>query len=650
MQLAELRMKGFRRFADEHVDLNADVVAFVGPNEAGKSSVLEALAAIEDDEPFDRGQLTDRREVDDDQVVVQLRFLLDEEEAELVREVGGVGEPRWFVVEKRRVGRRTFRAEPKVTRDVSLREDVTSRARRLLNNSRLKSWLDEPLAVSRPGDEPDDERTLRTRLSQLQDALPDGPELLNEQVRRDIGEAADLMHDRLEAVGKHDSSSVQAVVERLQELSVSEKSTPQRRLNDLLSNRRPRVLMFGDAHRYLRDEYEIQELTDDRLELRNVMDVGGTKPSEVGHLMRSGDAGRLRGKETEANARLRDAFDVAWSQSGVHPELVFGDETVRVMVPSPRTGFSPIAQRSDGLRAFVELFAFTNVYSSGPAPVLLIDEAERHLHYDAQADLVSMFYRQEAASQIIYTTHSAGCLPHDLGTGVRVVAPEAAQGEDTGRSRLHNHFWGSDAGFTPLMLAMGASALAFAPTRRALIGEGATEMFLLPSMFREVAPDGVVHFQVAPGLANVSEQKMRDLDFEAPQVAYLVDGDDAGRQIKRDLVRAGVEQTRIVELPEGVSCDDLVAADVHADAVNAELQMSGHELTLAADELPSSGRAEAVKRRCEEAGVPVPGKVAVARRVLQVRGERRITDEPHERVIRGILASVNEALGLQQVR
>jgi predicted ATP-dependent endonuclease of OLD family len=61
------------------------------------------------------------------------------------------------------------------------------------------------------------------------------------------------------------------------------------------------------------------------------------------------------------------------------------------------------------------------VRSSEHVPILLLDEIETHLHYDAQADLAQMLAKQEIVAKVIYTTHSMGCLPEDLGTGVRFI-------------------------------------------------------------------------------------------------------------------------------------------------------------------------------------------------------------------------------------
>ncbi len=59
---------------------------------------------------------------------------------------------------------------------------------------------------------------------------------------------------------------------------------------------------------------------------------------------------------------------------------------------------STLTERSDGLRQFVALRAFTS--RDLTIANLLVDEAEQHLHYDGQA-LIQMFARQKIASKIV---------------------------------------------------------------------------------------------------------------------------------------------------------------------------------------------------------------------------------------------------------
>ena len=57
----------------------------------------------------------------------------------------------------------------------------------------------------------------------------------------------------------------------------------------------------------------------------------------------------------------------------------------------------PIEERSAGLQMFAALLAFCARYADYVPPILLFDEAETHLHYGAQADLVHVFETQNVA-------------------------------------------------------------------------------------------------------------------------------------------------------------------------------------------------------------------------------------------------------------
>lgn len=211
-----------------------------------------------------------------------------------------------------------------------------------------------------------------------------------------------------------------------------------------------------------------------------------------------------------------------------------------------------------------------------------------------------VFERQQVAETIIYTTHSIGCLPSDLGATIRVVSP--IEGRPY-RSRIHNSFWSAHAGagLTPMMLAMGANALAFTPSRYAVIGEGASEAILLPSLVRESLPpeerDLPLGYQVAPGISEVDPEYADALETEAGGIAYLVDGDAGGRGHRRKLPERAKEEGRVIVVREeegDAQCiEDFVRAEVLASGLNAVLGRRDDWCgdTLGVDKLPSEARA-----------------------------------------------------------
>jgi predicted ATP-dependent endonuclease of OLD family len=219
-------------------------------------------------------------------------------------------------------------------------------------------------------------------------------------------------------------------------------------------------------------------------------------------------------RRNAANRRLLKAFEQNWNQQGIAVQIEVQGNILHIQATTPEdSGLSDIGERSDGMRWFAALLAYPHGWDD--RPILLVDEIERHLHYDAQSDLVDVLAKQSFTSMVIYTTHSFGCLPHDLGTGVRVVQPI-----DAATSRLENGFWKRGSGFSPLLASMGAAAISFTPTRHALIAEGAADAIMLPTLLRQATEEDRLGFQVAPGLSSVAGASVPDLEAEAGRVAF----------------------------------------------------------------------------------------------------------------------------------
>ncbi|GAA4597949.1 hypothetical protein GCM10023194_74190 [Planotetraspora phitsanulokensis] len=273
-----------------------------------------------------------------------------------------------------------------------------------------------------------------------------------------------------------------------------------------------------------------------------------------------------------------------------------------------------ISERSEGLRVFVALLCFVLIKDPDVPPILLIDEAETHLHYDAQADLVDVLLKQDKVKQIFYTTHSPGCLPPDLGTGVRFVAPN---GRDS--SVLSNSFWSSNQpGFSPLLFAMGAGAAAFSVCRRAVLAEGPSDMILLPSLIRLATGLQSLGYQVAPGLSGLHNPEF-EIDAVASRIAFLVDGDKAGLNYKKQLISLGIPEDRVANLPTGQAIEDLLDRESYISAVETLLRDAGFpDITIPADDLDTNDTvAHAVAKYCRSADLPVPGKTAIASHLVQ---------------------------------
>lgn len=314
------------------------------------------------------------------------------------------------------------------------------------------------------------------------------------------------------------------------------------------------------------------------------------------------------------NARLDAFFGQAWNQSHISVNLDVDERGLLTHVVDTDTRrFTRIEERSEGLRAFVTLAAFLGAQAFDVPPILLIDEAELHLHADAQADLVGGLLRQIDVTQVWYTTHSPACLPGDLGTGIRLLE---RHGE---KSEIQSHFWtNQEPGFGPLLYAMGAGAAAFSRCRWAVLGEGASEMILLPTLIRTATDLEDLPYQVAPGLATARGHGM-DVEEIAAQVIYLTDGDKAGAKYRADLRDRGVHEERLTSLPDGKSIEDLLDRNFLLSVIDAVLP-EGVARPTARTFRPSQTAGRSITKWSKDNGISL-GKVAIAYEVIDRAGD-----------------------------
>ena len=358
---------------------------------------------------------------------------------------------------------------------------------------------------------------------------------------------------------------------------------PHQQAINVLSKRLPPILYFGANDRDIGLPYALSQYPTSDAAVppsRPLSQVISLAKLDMGALVQADQSGNdavRTGLLAAANEELRKLSEGLWSQSDACLYLTVSNGSLDILVEhkegfDAKDRYNNLRDRSDGYRQFVALQIFAFLQSTTGA-ILLVDEIEQHLHYDAQADLVQLLQNEKSIQKIIYTTHSAGALPEDLGTGVRMVL-----WDDNSKkySRINNKFWfrSEHEGFKPLLFGMGATTLAFFPARRALIAEGVTEMLLLPRLLREALNVDSLGFQIIHGLSNISPKGLPMIDGAFNGVAYLVDGDSGGKAIADGLKGAGVSQDYLFNLKAtgSVTVEDLIDKAVWKAAVVRLLQ------------------------------------------------------------------------------
>jgi predicted ATP-dependent endonuclease of OLD family len=616
MRLVSAYCKSYRRFHDTaEMNLDPRLVCIVGPNAAGKSSFLRALTRLNDEyDGVDFDGVDHTRSHAGERIEVGVRYKLQAEDRAAISEVLEARNPTHLKV--RKISGRTdrmFDLEPIPLRDRQPRRDLAKR----LTAFRRSKWVRNRAAQeTSDGVEVTDALLARivTRLTADQENLTDELETELRELSMRLETASE---EAVQARGLHRAVTT---------LITSETTDhPHDRAVRLLVERVPQFVEFHEDLRQLAATYNVDEEPDQAI--HNVLELAGTSWQELVSAINA-DAGRQKTWTDRADDAAQEKL-AEWRQQGGELKLSFNIDgrALTLLMKMTDGEYIAIDQQSDGLRQFVALRALIARQGFPVDPVVLIDEAETHLHYDAQADLVRVLEAAEGVSKIIYTTHSAGCLPHDLGTGIRAVVP-VLDSEDklTDFSRIEGRFWTHGRGLSPLLIAMGASAFAFSATQRALVTEGISDAMLLPSMIREATKLDRLPYQVVPGFAEARGDATPEFDLMASRTAFVADGDTGGDEHAQKLIKNGVSKKQISYLGgqgKGLSTEDLLVRDVYLAAVNDVLSDLSTGLKVPEAEVGANGRANAVKNWVE--GQLVGGKqvkvrkAAVAQRVLDNR-------------------------------
>ncbi|HEY2335480.1 MAG TPA: AAA family ATPase [Solirubrobacterales bacterium] len=477
MRMVALRLSGYRRFERETtLDLTPRVISVVGPNEAGKSSLLDALEKVGDpnlERDFMAAEFTGRVRPDDDKTILSALFELEADDRQALAGIPGADKVRLWHRWRTADGRADNEVIPRIGRPqaarLSLREDLK---RMLASSSKpLVRYLDgTPTHSGGVADE--DTETGETDVPQTIRDLAEFALASLEEPKETLSGPAQTNLQTLAAALVDPPANLPKYVKRLGEecervRSEHVASHPNIRISEILDARCPAVRVLRDGDRELKSNYPFEEYEEAPAPLQNLLSLASLNWSAVKQAAAEPGNPILANLLRKGNRELEQRLHGSWKQATVSVELREQAGALNIFPYDAESDtHSEIEDRSDGFRSFLAMLAFTTRHSAGDRKLILaIDEAERHLHYNAQADLVNVLTRrQKFATQIVYTTHSAGCLPEDLGSAIRVVKPIPGD-----RSAVKNGFWSAQAaekasgGFTSLLMAMGADAVRLMP-------------------------------------------------------------------------------------------------------------------------------------------------------------------------------------------
>lgn len=559
MNLLHFKITGFGRFRKTcTLNFSSGILCIVGPNEAGKSTLLRALQHLNHDQaieeahdPFEDGAVEPE---------LEWRFRLTDEE--VLRAKLGLG-PRYLVVTKKKRDARSFSLEP----------PVDLKAIRMECSERMTALNGEPDFGGVPEEKLDELNELAMVFSDRGSPLTTG----------DVARAVGILR-------KPKTKAAKQLLDRLTGLALNPAGH--------FANQLPHVQSFDPSEQRLEARYEIESLRQPPPALRQLSKRCELDLNDLARRMKSGLS--TKAIQENVDAKLRDLCS-GFSQGNTECAIQIGSDHLEFLIREPDaspTGYTKLALRSDGFRRFLSTALFAVGEPGQARPILVVDEIERHLHYDAQSDIITMLEKQRWAANVVYTTHSLGCLPSDW-SGLKVVQKSGPL-----ESKVVNKYWSLGEGYRPLIDASGAASLAFLPLRPALLVEGATDALLLPSLMREACGLQSLEYSVVPGLTNA--EAIPRIARVGSSVQFCVDNDKSGRRIASALEKEyGKTPVHFYSTEDGVELEDFVRYDVLAEA--ASRYMARYSLpTVPGMDLVGRRRAkkleDVLKKRGQEGG------------------------------------------------
>ncbi|WP_196258910.1 ATP-dependent nuclease [Pelagibacterium limicola] len=484
MKLKQFRVREFRSIWDSgKIEVDNQTTCFVGKNEAGKTTILDALYRTNPirakDAVFDETYDYPKREVEDyrfavekgerdEAVVVSCTYELEQNDFDAISEVFG---PKAFIAP-------TFTRDCYYGKNSSmgyLSCDEAAARKHLANNSALTDDLKAQLLGAA------DWQAFSTAL--------------------DEAEATDAVTALKSLVAKViKSGSVRSYI-----------------YHNLIWPRVPKFLYF-DEYYQMEGQANLNALIT-REDSGDLLDsdyplIGLINLARLDHrkLVSTNNTTELKNKLEGAGNHLTQRIVKYWSQNR-HIQMRFDVRDARAEDPEGmREGVNvwgevydtvhwattPLRNRSRGFVWFFSFLAwYEDVKRKGENVILLLDEPGLSLHGRAQADLLRYFDAELSGHQLLYTTHSPFMIDSTKFGRVRIVqdlgidATEALPKDEDGTKVLANVFDATDDSLFPLQGALGyeiQQTLFIGPN--SLVVEGVADMLYLRAVSAQLEREG----------------------------------------------------------------------------------------------------------------------------------------------------------------
>lgn len=583
MRLTKARVQGYRSIIDTgYFDVENDKTIFVGPNEAGKTAILQALQKLNAPEgttSFDPLRDYPRSKYDEDIkngkvdpskfTVVEGHFILEDEDKEDIPE----DYQNALYIFGRRLDNTAWHKLDNAPEQLSfsdIEKDLLKLCQHYKNTSQAKSEPEAKQTAIQSGYD-----SVITGLQRTSTITAEKAKKITDWVKNNVSYLAD------------DNAAEEKRYDKLIELL--EKPIERDEVLKTCNKRLPTIILFSNYFRIrpvlhlrkLAERVDKKMLDDEQYDYGNIclLKFLGFTPKELAD---AGDTSKfdlnkpdqyeqyraqLDKRDYQLNAatiRLTNAICEIWNpqkngRDANKLRIKVDGQYLKVIVEDDLGVEVELDQRSEGFQWMVSFYAvfFAEASDKHKNAILLLDEPGQSLHALKQAEFIETLTKLSENNQTLYTTHSPFLVGSNELDKVRVVEmPDRTVG-----TKVNVSLTASDSGaMLPLQEALGydlAQSLFF--HKKNLVLEGLTDMWYLESLSDLLEADGKtgINNQIALIPANSASKVVyfaTILHAQNLKLAALLDSDaESDTAAKQDTLVNAVGAKRILRTKDAYS-------------------------------------------------------------------------------------------------
>ena len=461
MRIRRFRVRAFRCIHDSGEVRVGDLGAFIGRNEAGKTTILEALTLLNKDSVISELDLCDemaaelKREINLAEGILEL----SNEERELIKE----SFPELPEIKEIKIFRTNKTEQPQYDfGDVKLDEQ---------ENAGVNSWENFRAKVISFVDTIPNHIRIKLDTSFFEGPSPES----DESFKNNMAEFGNSIHVH--------AADVSQIISEWEELSENEKftfrnllvGTSQRMALEKIieDNLHPKFVYFSDYKKiigninlteYLKQKDDVEHSVEyieefDKSEtVDNLFFLADLDVHELEKVKHS--PSKLVKLLSAASKQLSLRLNPAWKGDPIHVELRLNPNNVMSVVISDIhkdgtvTNTGLLNRRAEGFKwtfSFIVNFAAETQKTALKEAILLLDEPARNLHPTQQRGISDLLKSLAGSNQVLYATHSPYMI-FDYAPG-NVIVVELDKKKHL--SRLHYDYWkAEDATLVPILYGL----------------------------------------------------------------------------------------------------------------------------------------------------------------------------------------------------